>query len=218
MNGEALQMTLNGLLNRRTWRALAILVAAGSIGVFAVSSAYFSSTDSTSMAQLQAGTVHISSTASGTWTDAVGNLLPGASVTSDISVDDTGTAAVAYAVSLSSASDEGVDPGFTAGDFLAALHVDIYDDTCANIATAVRLNNSVGTDALSPARVLVGDTAPYEQSGDLYLAASGSQHLCVQVTFPDSGLDDQNTLQGATADFALGFDATQIDAAGSVSH
>jgi spore coat-associated protein N len=192
--------------NRR--RALAAVALVGALSAFAFSGAYFSSDDETGFDQLEAGTIVISSTDTGTWTGNYGNLLPGASVTSPITVDNDGTAALVYAISAE-ASDS--LSGDLSGTFLQALRLQIFDGSCttgtALLGSNVRMNN-LGT--------IRGDPAAYTQTGDVYMPVDGSDDLCVKVTFVDTG-EKQDELQAATADLTLTFEATQIDNNGSIA-
>jgi hypothetical protein len=198
-------------MDRRTRRILAVLTIAGSLGAFAFSSAYFSSTDTTDFATLEAGTIVIDATNSTvTWTGAYDNLLPGASATADLTVQNTGTAGLVYAIAGTGTVD-------TVG-FDSALTLKLYAGACntLNFNTATPLNAATTFATIATTADVVGDSAPYSQTGDRYIAAAGSESLCVRVSFTNSG-SPQNGLQGATADLSLDFNASQIDAAGSVS-
>jgi len=198
-------------LSRRAKRALAVVLIGGSLAGFAFSSAYFSSTDTTNFTQLTAGTIVISSTpATATWSGAYANLLPGASATADVNVANTGTAGLVFAIA-------GTASVGTVG-FDGALALKLYDGLCSsvNFGTATPLNAATTFATIASTTDLVGSSAPYTQAGDIYLAASSNKNLCVRVTFVNSGTP-QNTLQGATADLSLDFNATQINAAGDVA-
>lgn len=195
-------------LSRRAKRAAAVVVIGGSLAGFAFSSAYFSSTDTTDFDTLTAGTVVIDSTpATATWSGAYSNLLPGASVTADVNVANTGTSGLVYAIAGSASVD-------TAG-FDSALGLKVYDGLCSslNFNTATPLNAATTFATIASTTDIVGSSAPYTQAGDIYLAATSDQDLCVRVTFVNSG-SPQDGLQGATADLSLDFNATQINAAG----
>ena len=198
-------------LTRQAKRIAAVVVIGGSLAGFAFSSAYFSSTDTTDFTQLTAGTIELSSTpATATWTGAYSNLLPGASATADVNVANTGSAGLVFAIAGTASTD-------TVG-FDSALGLKVYDGLCSslNFNTATPLNSATTFADLASTTDLVGDSAPYTQTGDIYLAASSDKDLCVRVTFVNSG-SPQDTLQGATADLSLDFNATQINAAGDVA-
>jgi hypothetical protein len=198
-------------LNRRAKRALAVVLIGGSLAGFAFSSAYFSSTDTSDFTQLTAGTIVISSTpATATWSGAYSNLLPGASATADVNVANTGTAGLVFAIAGSASVD-------TVG-FDSALGLKVYSGLCSSLdfSTAIPLNSATTFATIASPSDIVGDSAPYTQTGDVYLASSTSKDLCVRVTFVNSG-SPQDSLQGATADLSLDFNATQIDAAGNVA-
>jgi hypothetical protein len=200
-------MSFQGL-SRRGKRIAAVVVIGGSLAGFAFSSAYFSSTDTSDFTTLTAGTIVIGSTpATATWSGAYSNLLPGASATADVNVANTGTAGLVYAIAGTASVD-------TAG-FDAALGLKVYDGLCSslNFNTATPLNSATTFADLASTTDLVGDSAPYTQAGDVYLAAGTDADLCVRVTFVNSGTP-QDALQGATADLSLDFNATQINAAG----
>lgn len=201
----------NRKLERREKRTLGVLAISGIVGAFAFSSAYFSSQDTTDFAQLQAGTIVIDSTSPASWTGDYGTLLPGAVITSDINVKNDGTAALAYAISGEASDDTvGLD---------AALGLKIYEGTCpgdGDFGGATLLIGGLTFADLEGGSVLVGDPDPYADPGDRYLAAGDDEDLCVRAQFTNSG-SEQNALQGATADLTLTFDATQIDANGSVA-
>lgn len=198
-------------LSRRAKRAAAVVVIGGSLAGFAFSSAYFSSTDTTDFTQLTAGTIVIDSTPStATWSGAYSNLLPGASATADVNVANTGTAGLVFAIAGTASTD-------TVG-FDSALGLKVYDGLCSslNFNTATPLNSATTFADLATTSDVVGDSAPYTQTGDIYLASTSSKNLCVRVTFANSG-SPQDALQGATADLSLDFNATQINAAGDVA-
>jgi len=198
-------------LSRRAKRAAAVVVIGGSLAGFAFSSAYFSSTDTTDFTQLTAGTIVISSTpATATWSGAYSNLLPGASATADVNVANTGTAGLAFAIAGTASVN-------TAG-FDSALGLKIYNGLCSslNFNTATPLNSATTFATVASTTDIVGSSAPYTQTGDIYLAATSNKDLCVRVTFVNSG-SPQNALQGATANLSLDFNATQINAAGDVA-
>ncbi len=198
-------------LNRRAKRALAVVLIGGSLAGFAFSSAYFSSTDTSDFSQLKAGTIIISSTpATATWSGAYSNLLPGASATADLNVANTGSAGLVFAIAGTASVD-------TAG-FDSALGLKVYDGLCSslNFNTATPLNSATTFATIASTTDIVGDSAAYTQTGDIYLASSSSKNLCVRVTFVNSG-SPQDALQGATADLSLDFNATQINAAGDVA-
>jgi len=204
-------------LNRRAKRALAVVLIGGSLAGFAFSSAYFSSTDTSNFTQLTAGTIVISSTpATATWSGAYSNLLPGASATADVNVANTGTAGLVYAIAGIASVDypgPGAGPGFD-----SALGLKVYDGLCSSLDfnTATPLNAATTFATIASTTDIVGDSAPYTQTGDVYLASSSDKDLCVRVTFVNSG-SPQDALQGATADLSLDFNATQINAAGDVA-
>jgi hypothetical protein len=193
--------------------ALAAISVTGLIAVFAFSAAWFSSEDETDFQELEAGTIVISTTETGNWTGNFGNLLPGAQVNSDITVENTGTAALVYAISGSATDDLAAPSEGDAGDFLAALRLQIAPGECdGNSFSGALLDSDVRLNDLGLIR---GNTDPYTQAGDLYLAAGDDQDLCVRVAFVNDG--DQNDLQAATAQLTLTFQATQIDADGSIA-
>jgi hypothetical protein len=198
-------------LTRRAKRAVAVVLIGGSLAGFAFSSAYFSSTDTSDFTTLTAGTIVISSTpATATWSGAYSNLLPGASAAADVNVANTGTAGLVFAIAGTASVD-------TVG-FDTALGLKVYNGLCSslNFNTASPLNSATTFADLASTTDLVGDSAPYTQTGDIYLASTSDQDLCVRVTFVNSG-SPQDTLQGATADLSLDFNATQINAAGDVA-
>jgi spore coat-associated protein N len=192
---------------RRSFAALAVI---GALSAFVFSGAYFSSQDETDFQELEAGTIVVSLTDKGSWIGNYGNLLPGASVTSPIAVANTGTAALVYAISADASDDLATAAG-DPGDFLAALRLQVYDGSCTS-GTAL-LDSDVRMNDLGEVR---GNPAPYTDSGDIYIAAGGSDDLCVEVTFVDNDAE-QNELQAATAQLTLTFDATQIDNNGSIA-
>jgi hypothetical protein len=198
---------------RRRRGALAAISVAGLIAVFAFSAAWFSSEDEIDFQELEAGTIVISATETGTWTGDYGNLLPGAQVTTDINVANTGTAALVYAISGSATDALATSSAGDDGDFLKALRLQIAPGDCdGNSFSGALLGNDVRLDDLG---VIRGDTAPYTQDGDIYIASGEDQDLCVRVTFVNDG--EQNELQAATAEMTLTFSATQIDANGSIA-
>ena len=193
--------------DRRTRRLMIVLPLAGLLGAFLFSSAYFSDEGVTNVAQLEAGTIEISATGSGTWVGNYDNLLPGAVVTTDVNVLNAGSAALVYSISA--------DADATPAEFAAAVGVKIYVGACSGVDFATATPLADGTlDSLSG--VILGDPAPYAQAGDRYLDAGADEDLCLRVQFVNDETP-QDTLQGATADLTLTFQATQIDADGSVA-
>ncbi len=117
--------------------------------------------------------------------------MPGDSLTAALTVDNTGTAALRYAMDATATSALGDALTLevrTAGTSCAA-----FDGTSVLAATAL---DGAG----------IGDSAQGDDAGDRVLAAVTGETLCFRVSLPFSA---PNALQGATSDVTFTFDAEQ---------
>ncbi len=126
---------------------------------------------------------------------------PGASVVQSLSVDNTGTLGVRYAVSsqvVSGSSD-------LAGGLTLTVRSGVADCTAAGFtASGVQLFDGVLATTTKTAKI--GDPATGAHAGDRDISASASDVLCLRVAMPTTA---SNSLQGLSTAVSLSFDAEQ---------
>jgi hypothetical protein len=129
------------------------------------------------------------------------NMAPGDQVTAPITVSNSGSLALRYA--LSSVATNTDSKGLK--DQLV-LTIRSGVTTCTNAAYAVDGTQLYGGDLDSSAGKLVGDSTTGADTGDRTLAASASEALCFHVSLPGAS---GNAFQDSTTTATLTFDAEQ---------
>jgi spore coat-associated protein N len=188
----------------RRRRSLMVLAVAGlavvSMSAGAASLAQFTSTAAAATNTFSAGSVVIGTTPTSTLV-SFANMAPGDVVTAPITVSNTGTLALRYA--LSSVSTNTDTKGLK--DQLV-LSIKSGVTTCTNAAFAATGTSVYTGDLDSTAGKLAGDSATGSQAGDRNLAASTNEILCFNVSLP---LATGNAFQGAATTATFTFDAEQ---------
>lgn len=188
---------------RRRRRVLLILGAAltvATIGVGAASLAIFTSTANVPANTFTAGTVVISTNPASALV-TIAAMAPGDQVTAPITVSNTGTLDLRYAISSVATNADG--KGLK--DQLV-LTIKSGVATCTNAAYAATGTVEYTGDLDSTTGKLVGDAAQGADPGDRVLAAATSEVLCFHVSLP---LATGNAFQAATTTATFTFDAEQ---------
>ena len=181
---------------------LRVLAALGTLSgaVWAGTFASFTD-DADSSATFTAGTVDL--VAGGDIDDAhdfasltVPNMKPGDVQYAPLSIDNAGTLDFAYGMSASATDVGGTPAGLGAALQLAVRTVSTAGDCSAG-------GWGGGTDVVSYGALTVASVTGRT------LAAGGSEVLCFQVTFPDTGAGADNALQGAATTATFSFTAAQ---------
>lgn len=180
---------------RRAWATGSILVLAGVGATSLTTAAVFTDTDpltgalSTGTLVLDAGGAEL--------TMPVGGLAPGGTVVAPLTVSNSGSLELRYALSISAASTS------TSGaDLRDQLRLRVLEDATCTVESVVaapvlgRLPATDGAFGLPAAEVaVVGDPATGAQTGDRTLVAvTGAETLCLEVHMSrDAGNDYQDT-------------------------
>lgn len=180
--------------------SVAALVSLGSFGsVYAL----FTAAAAAPAQKVGTGTVAVGVTgpAGGSATITLTAAHPGASVVQPLSVSNTGSLDLRYAVSSQTASGsvalaEGLNWTVRSG---------VADCSAAGF-TASGTQIFDGVLATSTKTMKIGDAAQGAQAGDRDVAAGASDVLCSRVTLPTTAA---TTLQGLTVGVTLTFDAEQ---------
>lgn len=180
--------------HRRRRRGLFALLMAGAALISAtgatMSLALFTSSPAALSADFTAGTIVLTLTPS-TTLFTVGAMMPGDTVTQVLTVKNSGTGALRYALSST----------FTETQALAH-QIDVTvaptPDTCANATAAIYSGKLFG--------VLFGSSAAGAQAGDRALAPGVTEYLCFTASLVKT---TDNTYQGANATSTLTFSAEQ---------
>ena len=193
---------------RRRLVTTAVTVALAAAGVTSLTTgALFTDTDTLSATDFTTGTVQITPTMSGTITLGAANLAPGDTSFGLVDVQNAGSLAQRYAVSMVATNATGVN-------LAAELDLAVYTTGAASCSVA-------GVAALTPVAsatglptamaALIGDPAPGAHGtpggGDRWLSTLTGETLCFAVHLPVS---TPNAFQGASASLELTFDAEQV--------
>jgi len=122
-------------------------------------------------------------------------LLPGDKVTAPLTVTNSGTGALRYAISTSAT------PSTLADGMTGTIRTGV---TLCNTAGFSLTGSQVATGTLSS--LAVGSSAQGAQAGDRALAAGANEVLCFQAELP---LNAGNTLQGISSTVTFTFSAEQ---------
>lgn len=185
---------------RRVLLILGAALTVATIGVGAASLALFTSTANVPANTFTAGTVVIS-TNPVTALVTIAAMAPGDAVTAPITVSNTGTLDLRYAISsvATNADAKGLKDQLV-------LTIKSGVATCTNAAYAATGTIEYTGDLDSTTGKLVGDAASGSDPGDRLLAASTSEVLCFHVSLPPATGD---TFQAATTTATFTFDAEQ---------
>ena len=185
---------------RRVLLILGAALTVATIGVGAASLALFTSTANVPANTFTAGTVVIS-TNPVTALVTIAAMAPGDAVTAPITVSNTGTLDLRYAISsvATNADAKGLKDQLV-------LTIKSGVATCTNAAYAATGTIEYTGDLDSTTGKLVGDAASGSDSGDRALAASTSEVLCFHVSLPPLTGD---AFQAATTTATFTFAAEQ---------
>lgn len=190
---------------RRRLAATAVTVALAAAGVTSLTTgALFTDTETLGAAELTTGTVQIAPTMSPTVTLGATGMAPGDTTFGLVTVQNAGSLAQRYAVSLQATNDD------VAVDLAGELELAVYATSTCTAPAVAALTPVVAIAGLPTVLTpLLGDPATGQQpvrGGDRFLATGATEDLCVTVHVP---LATDNTFQGAGADLVLRFDAEQ---------
>jgi spore coat-associated protein N len=172
---------------------LAVGLIAGSLSAGALSLALFTSTTAVSGNAFTAGTIVIGA-APATAALTATNLMPGDTVNGSITVTNSGTSQLRYAMSSSSTNTD-----TKALRDQLQLTVKSAGTSCAAFD-----GTTIYTGVLNGAAF--GSNAAGAQAGDRTLNASANEILCFRATLPAA---TGNAFQGATTTAVFTFDAEQ---------
>ncbi len=133
---------------------------------------------------------------------SVANMAPGDTVSKPLTVSNTGTLGLRYAV-----TGTATDPDGKA--LRGQLDFTVYDSVSAASCTAGNVaggNVLFGPATLGASSAVFGNPAQGAQAGDRALAAAANEQLCFVASLP---LATDNTFQGATTTVSFTFDAEQ---------
>jgi len=174
---------------RRGILALLLGLTTVSVGAGLFSLAYFTDSDSTGTS-FTSGTIIIDANPDPV-VFTVNPIMPGDALTAALTVANTGTAALRYAMDTTATT--------ALGDGLT-LEVRQIGSGCATFDGA----SVLAATALDGAGI--GDNAQGDDTGDRVLAAATGETLCFRVSLPFSS---PNALQGLTSVVTFTFDAEQ---------
>lgn len=188
-------------------KALALLLLAGVMAQWAgAGSAVFTSTATVSANSFTSGTV-ILSTSPTTALVTLTNMAPGDQVTAPVTVSNTGSLQLRYAITDTATNSDGKG---LAGQLQLTIKSGLSPANCTNAGFAgggTIVNNGGAAFSLAntdgSTKNLVGDPTQGQQSGDRTLAASSNESLCFNVLLPTgTGNAFQNASTTATFTFS----------------
>lgn len=193
---------------RRRLVTTAVTVALAAAGVTSLSTgALFTDTQTMSATDFTTGTVQITPTMSGTITLGASNLAPGDTSFGLVDVQNAGSLAQRYAVSVVATNTGAVD--LAAELDLAVYATGAAGCSASGVAALTPVATSTGLPTASTA--LIGSPAPGVDAtpggGDRPLSTLTGETLCFTVHLP---LSTPNAFQGAGASIELTFDAEQV--------
>ncbi len=133
---------------------------------------------------------------------AVANMAPGDTVSKPLTVSNTGTLGLRYAVTGSATDPDGKT-------LRGQLQFTVYSGVTAANCTAGALGAGTvlyGPGTLGASAPVFGNPAQGNQAGDRSLAAAANEQLCFVATLP---LATGNAFQNATTTVSFTFDAEQ---------
>ena len=176
------------------------VVVVATIGVGATSLALFTSTTAVPANTFSTGTVIIS-TSPVTALVTFANMAPGDAVTSPLTVSNTGTLALRYAVSSVATN---VDTKGLKDQLVLTIKSGVTTCTTAGFTAD---GTSVYTGDLdSTAGLIIGNSTTGQDTGDRTLAAGTNEVLCFNVSLP---LATNDTFQGSATTATFTFNAEQ---------
>lgn len=177
-----------------------VALAITSLGSAIFSLAYFTSQATVGSNSFTAGTIVIGTNPTSALL-TLNPMMPGDSVTAPLTVSNTGTAQLRYAISAATTNPD-------TKDLRSQLTVTVKSGvtTCTNAGFSVDGSVVRSTIALGATTAIAGDPTAGSQPGDRTLNAAASEVLCFQVSLPGS---TGNAYQGATATSTFTFDAEQ---------
>jgi spore coat-associated protein N len=142
-------------------------------------------------------TLTVDLTASPTALFNVTDLMPGDTKTAALTITNSGTAELRYAMTSASTTND----SFDLADVATLTIREKATGTCAaDFTGTVLVNNHTFASAA------IGDPAQGAQTGDRTLAASANDQLCVRVSLP---LSTGNDYQGVSASLTFTFSGEQ---------
>jgi hypothetical protein len=190
---------------RRLVGLLFALTAAATIGAASFSLAIFTSTQTVGANAFTTGTIVLGvSPASAIFTSA--NMMPGDSVPTGVpgqavTVSNTGTGALRYAIS-------GTSTDADAKHLNTQLLITVKQpDGNAGSSCTLMTGNTLFNAVVPTAGVnMVGDPTQGNQAGDRTLAAATNETLCFKASLP---IGTSNAYQGSTSTYTFTFNAEQ---------
>lgn len=179
---------------RRLISTVAILGMTGVGLTTLVTSAIFTDNDDTGRTGIVTGTVDIEAGDDVAFTLPSGNLAPGDSVYSPVTVRNAGSLALTYGVQYSASSPDAKG----LADVLTMELFAVPADSCNEDALT-------GQDPIGQSGTGLPGTPTDLTTADRGLIARASEQLCVRVNVPDIG----NEYQDSRADLTLTFNAQQ---------
>jgi hypothetical protein len=193
--------TTNSKRRRTRLVALAALgLAVVSFGAGATSLALFTSTATVDANTFSTGTV-VLTTSPTTALITLAAMAPGDQVTAPITVSNTGSLALRYALSSVATN---ADTKSLKDQLVLTVKSGVT--TCTNAAYAADGTSLYSGDLDSTAGLLVGNATTGADAGDRALAASTNEVLCFNVSLP---LATGNAFQSATTTATFTFNAEQ---------
>jgi spore coat-associated protein N len=183
--------------------AAAALLAATTVGALLTTSALFTDEETISDNIFTSGTIDLTLNPT-TQRFNVPTMMPGDAVTAPITVNNSGTSQLRYAVSSTTTGDSNL-----ASVLLYNIKSDVTDCSTTGFSAS---GTAVATAAPLTNANLIGSAQPGNHAGDRTLAATASEVLCVQVYLPlSTGNTGANgaTLTGKSTTAILTFNAEQ---------
>jgi predicted ribosomally synthesized peptide with SipW-like signal peptide len=193
---DQLETSVDARRRRRRRRGLVVLLltfAVASLGAGVFSLALFTDTDA-SNGSFTAGTIDIATSPTTLFT--VNPLMPGDSGSATLTVTNSGTAQLRYAMDSTSTNTDGLG-------LRSVLGMTISLGACPTSAT-VFFSGPLWTNATTHAKI--GNIAPGDQGADRVLNAAGVELLCFAWDLP---IGTGNAYQGATTTATFTFSAEQ---------
>jgi hypothetical protein len=179
-------------------KSLVLMLIAGLVATYGlVASALFTAQASVTNNTFTAGTLNLTVTPTSAAL-TFSNMAPGDAVTAPITVTNSGTLAMRYAMTSASTNTD-------SKNLAAQMTLEIKSGvtTCTNAGFSAS-GTSVYSGTLSAA--LFGNPATGGHTGDRALAAAAAETLCFKASLPS---DTGNAYQGATTTTTFTFDAEQ---------
>ena len=180
------------------WLGLTTVVVTTLTSATMVSMALFTD-QATDDSTVTAGTIVLDATKIAALDLTTSAIMPGDSVTSPVTVENTGTGQLRYAVSQSSTNADSLA-------MYSALTLEVRAEDSGGGCSSFNGTVVHAAATLGASGNVVGDPTQGQQSGDRTLNSSANEVLCFRVSLP---LSAANSLQGATTTTTFTFDAEQ---------